>query len=376
LARVTWIVPGLVLALAGLGTWTGCSRSSQAARDAGADAGAVPDDGGDARPGPDTADSDAGSEQVCSGTRVEGRCLVTLAAGEIHPYNLAVNATHLYWTTTFTAGFGKVMRVALAGGEPEELATGENPHTIVLDDTSVYWTDFVPATGAIMKMPLAGGPPILIVGKQENPHGLAVDHSFVYWTNFDGGQIRKAGKDPPTGGTSPFVDLAFGRSPNNLIVDDTFAYWTESVTAGAIMKVRLAGDAGATVIAQDQDNPYGVALDTSNIYWTNYVGGQVMKMPLDGSGPPVVLASGQVQPFGIEVDGTSVYWSNYRIGVNDAVGEVRKAPIAGGDWTELTKATSYDIAVDGTSVYWTAYEGGVFDGGIVEGGMVLRMTPK
>src|SRR5882724_9779768 len=156
---------------------------------------------------------------------------------ELLPYNLVANATHLYWTTSapLPGSHGTVMRIALAGGAPEKLTDGVNPHTIVLDDTSVYWTDFVAATGDIMKMPLDGGTPVVVVDGQNNPHGLAVDQSSVYWTNFDGRQIGKADKQPPVGGTATPTYLAQGRaSPNNVAVDDTFVYWTEWITNGAI----------------------------------------------------------------------------------------------------------------------------------------------
>jgi hypothetical protein len=328
----------------------------------------------------------AAADAACAGARVDGRCRVELARGLVHPYNLAVNATHLYWTTAFVAPAGQVMRAALAGGAPEVLWTGTgahpNPHTIVLDETSVYWTDFTLTTGGILKMPLDGGTPVALAELQDEPHGLAVDGTSVYWTTYNGGQIRKTSKTPVAGGPAPVVELARARpSPNNIAVDDTFVYWTEFVAAasgGAVMRTRLDGSVSPdapTTVAPQQDSPYGIVLDAHNLYWTNAEGGQVMKMPRTG-GAPTPLATGQVKPFGLAVDGVNVYWSNYAIGVPNALGQVRRVPIAGGAWTELAEATSYAVAVDDTSVYWTTFESGGPDGGAVTGGLVLAMTPK
>jgi hypothetical protein len=84
------------------------------------------------------------------------------------------------------------------------------------------------------------------------------------------------------------------------------------------------------------------------------------------SGTPVPLASGQNRPYGIAVDSTNVYW------LNSGDGTVMKVPIGGGTPETLSSgqqnpATAGSaIAVDGTSVYWTGYSSGT----------VVKLTPK
>lgn len=79
------------------------------------------------------------------------------------------------------------------------------------------------------------------------------------------------------------------------------------------MSVPIAG--GATVtIAAGQDTPAFVAVNSSDIYWTDSHGGSVMSAALGSTGSPVTVASSQSTPWGIAVDATSVYWVTGRPG--------------------------------------------------------------
>jgi hypothetical protein len=319
--------------------------------------------------------NDAGCENTCTGTCIAGRCQVTIES-ELHAYNIAVNATHIYWTTTFTAPVpAKVMRAPLDGGQREELATGPNCHSIVLDDTNVYWTDFTRGSGFLMKMPLNGGTPVPIVTNQDGPHGLAIDKTHIYWTNYDGGQVKRASLSDGT-----ITSIADGQAhPDTLALDDTFVYWTNSVdNSGTIMKAPLDGSSPPVAIVTDQNWPYAVAVDKTNIYWTVTHGGLVMKMPLDRSAPAVALASQQSTPWNLVVDDTDVYWMNLEneSTPNDPGQGVRKVPIGGGAWTPVEPQGGYGLAVDSHSVYWAVYGTADDAGTIVVPSKVVRMTPK
>ena len=56
-------------------------------------------------------------------------------------------------------------------------------------------------------------------------------------------------------------------------------------------------------------NAYGVAVDSMNVYWSDFELGAVMSAPLAG-GAAVTLASGQTRPYDIVLDDMAVYWTN------------------------------------------------------------------
>jgi sugar lactone lactonase YvrE len=76
------------------------------------------------------------------------------------------------------------------------------------------------------------------------------------------------------------------------------------------MAVPLAGGTVTTLVSASGQYAYGMAVDTANVYWTNFGDGTVMKVPL-GGGAATTLVSGQDSPVGVAVDATSVYWANY-----------------------------------------------------------------
>jgi hypothetical protein len=120
----------------------------------------------------------------------------------------------------------------------------------------------------------------------------------------------------------------------------------------------LAGDAGA---------PWAIAASSTTVYWTDLQYGRVMSVPA-GGGPPTTIASLDaggnpvvLEVNGIALDSTNLYWSN-------AAGTLMTAPLDGGAVVTLVSLPSEGargIAIDATSIYWTT-----------DVGDVLKLTPK
>ena len=89
---------------------------------------------------------------------------------------MAVDATSVYWINSGpNLSSGAIMKVALAGGDPVTLASGQrDPRSIAVDATGVYWTNGGSAgtsiaDGTVMKVALAGGDPVTLASGQTRP---------------------------------------------------------------------------------------------------------------------------------------------------------------------------------------------------------------
>jgi len=114
-----------------------------------------------------------------------------------------------------------------------------------------------------------------------------------------------------------------------------------------------AGQCQDTIVS-GPSNPYSIALDANNVYFSDLMAGAVL-MAARGGGAPVQIASGQSLPFVIAVDATSVYWANEGTAANNfSDGAIMKVALGGGTPVTLASGQSdvEDLAVDATSVYW------------------------
>jgi hypothetical protein len=168
------------------------------------------------------------------------------------------------------------------------------------------------------------------------PGRLTIDANNAYWTNGDG-TIRSV---PLAGGTT--ATLATGLSqPMGIAVDAQNVYAVSQ--DGRIVSVPLSGASTVTVLAQTQPNPYAMAVDATNVYWSN-VGsgagnGSIMACAKAGCGQaPTTLASGMhVQyPYGLTVSGGDLYWTSFNFG-----GEINRVPTTGGMFTTFSSNLGY-----------------------------------
>ena len=365
--------PMLLAALA-FGCGGGGTRSTFSV--AGADASSI--DGGPTNSAIPPGGADAEADARAGGTAI------VLASSQDSPFAITLDATSVYWTHLGPLGGGKtairfpgsVMKMPIAGGTPTTLAAGQvGPVCIAVDATSVYWCDqgMCPSdggacNGAGMKVPLGGGAAVTLASVLR-PDGIAVDSTNIYWT--DQGSTAEPYADstagtvmqmPLDGGSA--VTLASGQNwPSAIAVDGTNVYWTKSGgvdgTNGAVLTVPIGGGA-VTALASNQILPLALGLRDETVYWANGCEdaarlGSIRKVP-KGGGPAVVLASGGV-PGALAVGVRAAYWTDDSYGIDG----VFAVPLLGGVAASLPSGQNLaeGIAVDATNIYWTTYEGAV-----------------
>ena len=163
----------------------------------------------------------------------------------------------------------------------------------------------------------------------------------------------------PTGLTT----LATGTRPLNIVLDACNVYWTDQVTGGVMSVPKNGGP--VSIIAPNSPPPNqmmeseGLAIDTNNIYWSEFVWtgavdggvpigtGDVKQTSLVGN-VTTTIWSGTSSPSAVAVDPTYVYVLQQS--------DLERVPIGGGSPVVLsTMGGLYGLTVTPTAVLWTAY---------------------
>jgi hypothetical protein len=275
--------------------------------------------------------------------------------GQSHPFDLALDSTHVYWTN-LNAG---VVGVGKNSGLPMTLPTFGYPDQIAATDSRVYFTDNNGA-GSIRATSLGGSVSDLAFGANlDYPGAIGVNASYVYFGDHNGGNGGAIRRIPlPNGsGTPTLISTGYGE-PNALTLDSTSVYFT--TRGGYVAKAALDGSAQMQ-LASGQGTLGYIAVDATSVFYARSDDGTVDKVPLAGGAAPMAIATNQSMPFGIALDGQHVYFTNR------GSGTVARVGLDGGnvDTLATNQSMPYDIAVDATSVYWTN-----------EGGTVMRLSPK
>lgn len=160
----------------------------------------------------------------------------TVIAMSSNPNGVAIDATYVYWTNTYSPG--AVYRALKTNTDPTTFETlsanASSPSGVAVDSGYVYWVES--GSGFVRRKPTSGGGLETIAeGLNGNLSGIAVDASTVYVTTYDEGAIRSLPKD---GSAMPKI-LATGQAhPNRVVVDATSIYWTNNdANAGAVMRL-------------------------------------------------------------------------------------------------------------------------------------------
>jgi hypothetical protein len=283
------------------------------------------------------------------------------------PGGVAVDASYIYFAEQGTSGApnfrhdGLISRVPVGGGAKAALATGEyHPFGVTIDATNIYWTskdDNAGSVGSIRSMPLGGGAVTTLSASftsEDNPHFVAVDASNVYWTTAT--TVKKV----PIGGGAATTLASGVNNAYGIALDATTVYFTE-YAGNLVSSVPKAGGA-KTVIASGLNGPYGVAVSGTTIFWAELLGGKLMKQSLLG-GAATQLGDGA--PALLALNATNVYWTNYQA----ATGRVKRVPQAGGAQVLYTKTADrpFGLALDSTYMYFGELGGSVGNGTIQRG---------
>jgi hypothetical protein len=274
------------------------------------------------------------------------------------PLPIALDATSVYWNDTTPlssdpTGFAHLFKCSIGGcnNAPTELAPGF-AYALSVAGSSVYWTTYYQTQ--IMGCPTGScASPTALTSVTRPPTGIAVDATSIYWAIQLGGVMKCAINgcsnsltslvagliDPNPGVTSPSGGPANAVSElGQIALDDTSVYVVDTYASGLgrIIKCAKSGcNNNPTTLASGLNGAVGIAVDTTNVYWTetgnNVVAGQmvagagrVAKCAIGGcNDSPTVIAANQDGPTGIAVDAMHVYWASS--GVNGTDGKISVA---------------------------------------------------
>lgn len=318
---------------------------------------------------------------------------IVLAARQRRPSSLAVSDEEVFWTEQGSLGEpecgprdGTVKRVALQGGTPETLASGQAmPRQIVLDRANdrVLWTNRGgddAAASALMQRSLDRGEPSVLyeppVGEGGSApggrlEGLATDGKSVFWTLLRGAGV--SGSDAsgsvqslPLQGREMPKRHADVESSYRLAAGDGVVCWTDHGKPGGKGAVSCLDlkSGEKTPIGEEEQDPYGIALDGTEVFWVNF-GGEVVRGDVRGGGREV-LFKGDPGPYGIALDEDWVYWTNRLDGTVSRLR--REAPRDEPMTLAAGQRSPAAIAVDTRAIYW------INEGSRCDDGAVVRLA--
>ncbi|XXX71676.1 hypothetical protein WMF30_28925 [Sorangium sp. So ce134] len=241
-----------------------------------------------------------------------------LAPSSEVPGVIALDATHLYWSSTDAAFTGdcesgvherdKLWKLPKAANFPAagELLWGScgGAEAIALSADAVYSAR--PNAKRITWIPKAGGTRKDLTEAGGAPAGIAIDGAIVYWTDRSEATLSLA----DTAGADVEQLLSSLTEPGLLVLDDANLYW---LTPNGVMRYPRSpsdGDAPVPLLEGLSGPPTGIAAHGDYLYVTVKTTGSVYRIRKDGTVDPEIIAADQGGPTGIAADGTGVYWTN------------------------------------------------------------------
>lgn len=275
-------------------------------------------------------------EHDCQGAAcAAGMCVPEVLAANLYfPNRLALDATHLTWTSSD----GTIQVLPLGGGAITTPVAGQNdPWDIAVDGAGIYWTSG--GSDTVQTLPFAGDVPVLLA-QAGNPLGIVVHEGVVHYTDtYDKlSDLEHVVRVPLPAGPPQIVASTVGAWM--VAADDDHVYWTDPAS-DAVWSGPSSGGVEPAQIASLLE-PTDIEVDAEAVYVTGLEG--TFRLPLAG-GTPSMLVAGAGR--GLAIDATHVF-------VGAADGRLLRVPKAGGPAVALAKTDLYpsDIAVNDQSVFW------------------------
>jgi hypothetical protein len=207
-------------------------------------------------------------------------------------------AAFVYWTNAKTGAVGRA-NLNGTGVDHRFIGDAKTVFDVAVDATHVYWT-----TGDAIGRANLDGTGVarsFITGLSLSyPEGVAVDTAHVYWSSYGGGTIGRANLDG-TGVDQSFItarDPTQGLDgPTEVAVDAAHVYWSvgglaveggQSVQIGGIGRANLDGTGVNQSFIPDVNSPCSTAVDAAHVYWAS---GGIARANLDGTGVDKSLIS-------------------------------------------------------------------------------------
>lgn len=202
--------------------------------------------------------------------------------------------------------------------------------------------------------PLAQGLPVKVYEKAAQTLPEVISLSAIPG---DAPALAQVTIETGTAAEEAFI-AAGGNAPWGMAVDATFIYWS-NWGSGFIGRAKLNGTVVEKEWLKTEGKPQGLAVDAGHIYWADEGGGA-------GHIGRATIAGGTIEknwiaspnfPSDVAVDAGHVYWSN------SGTGHIGRATIAGAEVTQAfiisPEALVTSVAVNAGHVYWSGSSGAI-----------------
>jgi hypothetical protein len=238
-------------------------------------------------------------------------------------------------TCTPACDTGKACVVGTCMTAPTTLTTIAGCTTVRLaaKGDTLYFTDG--AHGSVRKIPIAGGMPSDIVTGQMNPYALVVDATNVYFGNDGDFTLRLA---PLAGTTAKTISTGMTAGTKGLALAGNVLFYGDSHNLNS---VTAAENSTPTVLGQGDTGgkglPTEIALDATNVYYTDANAFGVQRHPQVGTGDSVAMigSQGELLMSAIAVQAGNMYFAN---GSNLDSELVTAAQASGGSYATITSS--------------------------------------